>query len=204
MVLQNRTNSIDTFKIFICKPPIFLWNHLHSSIHLISCCTHATFSFSIQHDMHIMQQQSHDEFIFFPLHSCHWDIFAIGTFSPSGFFAIGISSCDSHRPSPLSAHWQLLRRLITDLPLVTRGARARPAYQQPRHNRPTGLYTHISPAYRQPLANWPIYGLVIGHYLCVLVEPNHTESQVLPGSRKRSTRKSKLFANLLVCRFQKV
>ena len=141
MILQNRTNSIDTFKIFICKPPIFLWNHLHSSIHLISCCIHATFSFSIQHDMHIMQQQSHDKFIFFPLHSCHWDIFAIGTFSPSGFFAIGISSCDSHRPSPLSAHWQLLRRLITDLPLVTRSARARPAYQQPRHNRPTSLYT---------------------------------------------------------------
>ena len=137
-------------------------------------------------------------------------ILAIGIFLPSehfghqDIFAIGISSCDSHRPSPLSAHWQLLRRLITDLPLVTRSARARPAYQQPRHNRPTGLYTHISPAYRQPLANWPIYGLVIGHYLCVLVEPNHTESQVLPGSRKRSTRKSKLFANLLVCRFQKV
>ena len=123
------------------------------------------------------------------LHNCIFLIFAISI------------SCDSHRAR--TGHWQLLRRLITDLPLVTRSARARPAYQ-PRHNRPTGLYTHISPAYRQPLANWPIYGLVIGHYLCVLVEPNHTESQVLPGSRKRSTRKSKLFANLLVCRFQKV
>ena len=103
-------------------------------------------------------------------------ILAIGIFLPSehfghqDIFAIGISSCDSHRPSPLSAHWQLLRRLITDLPLVTRSARARPAYQ-PRHNRPTGLYTQISPAYHQPLdtrANWPTYGLVIGHYLCVL------------------------------------
>ena len=142
--------------------------------------------------------------LFFPLHFCHQSILANGIFLLLRYFAIGILSCDSHRPSPPSAHWQLLRRLITDLPLVTRSARARPAYQQPRHNRPTGLYTHISPAYRQPLANWPIYGLVIGHYLCVLVEPNHTESQVLPGSRKRSTRKSKLFANPLVCRFQKV
>ena len=51
------------------------------------------------------------------LHNCIFCIFAISIFY------------DSHRPR--TGHWQLLRRLITDLPPVTRGARARPAYQPP-------------------------------------------------------------------------
>ena len=33
---------------------------------------------------------------------------------------------------------------------------------------------------------------------------DRSQSQVLPGSRKRSSQKSKLFVHLLVCQFQKV